>query len=95
MKISIGQTNPRNVMRKAGYKPWRNPTTGGESYIRRTGASFYPRFHVLLKYGSDYSVILDLHFDARRPMHKKGVRCYEDEESAVVQEEAQRIQSFI
>lgn len=95
MQISIGQKNPRNIMRKAGYKPWRNPKTGQESYIRRTGASFYPRFHVLIKYGADYSVVLDLHFDARRPMHKKGIRSYEDKESPVVREEAERIKSLV
>lgn len=95
MKIFGGKVNPRNVMRSAGYKPWRNPRTGQESYIKRTGASFYPRFHMLIKQDAEKNIIFDLHFDKRRPMHKIGVRSYEDKESPVVQQEAARIKQFI
>lgn len=94
MKIPASGANPRNVMRSAGYKPWRNPMTGQESYIKRTGASYYPRFHILLKQ-DDNGLVIDLHFDARRPLHKKGVKSYEDSESPVVQAEAERVRRFI
>lgn len=95
MIINAGRKNARNIMRRAGYKPWRNPMTGQESYIRRTGASFYPRFHILLKQDKEQNLLIDLHFDKRKPMHKKGVRSYEDKESLVVQDEASRIQRLI
>lgn len=87
---------PQLVARRLGYKPWRNPKTGQESFIRRTGKSFYPRFHLLIKPGKKpQETIFDLHFDARRPMHKKGIRSFEDFESPVVQEEAKRISTEI
>ena len=44
---------------------------------------------------SDNKLIVDLHFDARRPMHIKGIRSYEDEESEVVQDEATRIKQYL
>ena len=87
---------PEFVARRLGYKPWRNPKTGQKSFIRRTGASFYPRFHLLIKPSKKaVETIFDLHFDARRPMHKKGVRSFEDFESPVVQKEAKRISAEI
>ncbi|MBU1167371.1 hypothetical protein KKC60_03105 [Patescibacteria group bacterium] len=94
MNINLGKINLRNVMRKAGYKPWRDPRSGSESYIRRTGASFYPRFHAHGAYDASYNVILDLHFDWRRPMHRKGIKSTEGDESDTVTQEAERIKSF-
>ena len=82
-------------MRKAGYKPWNNRTTGDESFIRRLGQAFYPRFHVhMLKDENGFSVV-DLHLDWRKPMHKKGQKSYEDAESDTVQEEARRIAGIL
>ena len=83
--------NSKVIMRRLGYKPWYDPRKREEAFIRRMGASFYPRFHVFCYYSSDNKLIIDLHFDARRPMHTKGIRTYEDEESEVVREEAARI----
>lgn len=89
---SIG--NPLTVLRRCGYKPWRDPRTGKESFIRRVSAAFYPRFHVLTYYKENLFII-DLHFDARRPMHRRGIRSYEDEESETVRQEAERIKQLI
>jgi len=83
------------IMRRLGYKPWYDPRKRTEAFIRRMGASFYPRFHVFCYYSSDNKLIVDLHFDARRPMHIKGIRSYEDEESEVVQDEATRIKQYL
>ena len=86
--------NPMTLMRRCGYKPWRDPRSGKESFIRRASAAFYPRFHVLTYYEGN-ELIIDLHFDSRRPMHRKGVRSFEDEESPVVRQEADRIKDII
>lgn len=91
MKINIGKRNYLVAMRSCGYKPWRNPKTGQQSFIRRTGAGFYPRFHCLMFRDREDNIIADVHFDKIRPMHKLGVRSYEDFESPVVQDEAARI----
>lgn len=87
--------NPKTLLRRCGYKPWYDPRKGKEAFIRRLGASFYPRFHVFWRYNEKNHLILDLHLDARRPMHKKGIRSFEDEESRVVQEEATRIKRIL
>lgn len=97
--MEIHLENPRfnetNLMRRCGYKPWRDPRRGGISFIRRLGRSYYPRFHVKTRREAGRALIIDLHLDARRPMHRPGIRCYEDEESQVVQAEAARIQSLL
>lgn len=96
MKIKTGKKlNTRVVMGRLGYKPWRDPIRGREAYIKRMGASFYPRFHIFCDYNQENELIIDLHFDSRRPMHTKGIRSYEDEESEVVQNEAVRIKQIL
>jgi len=87
--------NETYFMRDCSYKPWRDPRSGNTSFIRRLGRSYYPRFHIKARRGDNHSLIFDLHLDARRPMHRKGVRCYEDSESDVVQAEAARIRSLL
>jgi len=87
--------NYKVLMRRIGYKPWSDPRNRKEAFIRRTGAAFYPRFHIFCYYGNDNKLIVDLHFDARRPMHKQGIRSYEDEESEVVRNEAARISQIL
>ena len=96
MKIKTDRKlNTRVLMGRLGYKPWRDLVKRREAYIRRMGASFYPRFHILCDYDGDNKLIIDLHFDSRRPMHTKGIRSYEDEESEVVQNEAVRIKEIL
>ena len=82
-------------MRRLGYKPWRDPRSGQHSFIKRLGASYYPRFHAHSKYDQNNNLMIDLHFDWRRPMHKRGVKSTEGEESEVVQKEVERIKSII
>ena len=82
-------------MRKIGYRAWRDPRSGQHSFIRRLGASYYPRFHVIPRHDQDNNFMIDLHFDWRRPMHKKEVKSTEGEESDVVQREVERIKSIL
>ena len=83
------------IMRRCGYKPWREPVSGKESFIRRITAAFYPRFHVHVTYDANLIPTVDLHLDWRRPMHKLGQRSYEDQESETVQAEAARIKTIL
>lgn len=87
--------NPKTLLRRCGYKPWYDPRKRKEAFIRRLGASFYPRFHVFWRYDQENNLVLDLHLDSRRPMHMKGIRSFEDEESVVVREEAARIKGIL
>lgn len=87
--------NPLNLMRKIGYRQWRDPRTKKESFIRHLGASYYPRFHAYPRYDQDDNFMIDLHFDWRRPMHKIGIKSTEGQESEVVQKEVARIKSIL
>ena len=87
--------NPKTLLRRCGYKPWYDPKHGREGFIRRLTLAYYPRFHIFYEFDKNQRLILDLHLDARRPMHKKGIRTYEDKESEIVREEAERIQALL
>lgn len=87
--------NALNIMRRIGYKDWRDPRSSQHSFIRRLGASYYPRFHAHPRYDQNNNFMIDLHFDWRRPMHKKGIKSTEGEESDVVQEEVERIKNIL
>jgi RNA 3'-terminal phosphate cyclase len=95
IKIEKPRYNVKYLMRRCGYTPWRDPRTGKERFIRRLGRGYYPRFHVKASYDNQYNLILDLHLDARRPMHKRGIRTYENVESEVVRREAERIRNLL
>lgn len=86
---------PSVLLRRCGYIPWRDRFSGEEKFIRRLGAAFYPRFHVIPRLDEEGNLILDLHLDSRRPMHKLGIRTYESEESEVVVKEAKRIRGIL
>lgn len=87
--------SPLNLLRRCGYIPWRDPKTGKKNFIKRLSRAYYPRFHIFAKIDERGNLILDLHLDARRPMHKLGVKSYESAESGVVQEEAERIKEIL
>lgn len=97
MKIEIKnpRQNPVALIRKCGYIPWYDFRFKKASFIRRLTRAYYPRFHLNYFYNKEGSLILDLHLDARRPMHKKGIRTSEDEESEVVKKEGERIKRIL
>ncbi len=99
MKIKFAKKfrdNPLTLLRRCGYKPWYDPKRGKEAFIRRiSGAAFYPRFHIFFEYDENRYLILDLHLDARKPVHKRGIRTYEGEESEVVRAEVERIRNIL
>lgn len=87
--------NPRTLMRRCGYKPWRDPRTHQETFIKQMSPpAYYPRFHVRCSYDSNYRISIDLHLDWRRPMHKKGIKSTEGEESLIVTKESERIKAL-
>jgi len=83
---------PETLLRRCGFRPW-SEVKGKQTFIRRLNPkTFYPRFHLILE--SSFPLILNLHLDSRRPMHKKGIRTYESE-TEVVQNEAKRIREIL
>lgn len=86
---------PQVLLRRCGYIPWRDRFSGEIKFIRRLTLAFYPRFHIICSFSATGNLILDLHLDSRRPMHKKGIRTSEGKESVVVQKEAERIKKIL
>ncbi|MEW6407169.1 MAG: hypothetical protein AB1465_00565 [Patescibacteria group bacterium] len=86
---------PQVLLRRCGYIPWRDRFSGEIKFIRRLTLAFYPRFHIIYSFSAVGNLILDLHLDSRRPMHKIGIRTSESGESAVVQKEAERIKKIL
>lgn len=88
--------NPNTLLRRCGYKPWFDPIKRKEAFIRRLSqVAFYPRFHIFYKYDKNQYLVLNLHLDVKRPMHKKRIRTFEDKESEVVRAEAERIKKIL
>lgn len=79
------------MLRAAGYVPFQDPNTGEQSFVRRLGANFYPRFHVYVTENTDDVLALTLHLDQKQPSYA-GTRAHSGEYSGEhVQEEADRI----
>ncbi|EKD49910.1 MAG: hypothetical protein ACD_63C00014G0006 [uncultured bacterium] len=98
MKITANNISGYSLskfMRKFGYIEHRDPRNGRNSFIRRAkpGGTFYPRFHAYVKEIGDHLEI-NLHYDWRRPLHKKVARSAEDS-GDVVEREAKRINDIV
>jgi hypothetical protein len=98
MKIVLNKTqmqiNPEQLMRQAGFSLHHDRRSGRDSFVRRLGRDFYPRFHVyLIPMGEN--TIVDLHLDQKRPRYA-GAKAHNAEyHSEVVEEEINRIKELI
>ena len=89
----IRENIPR-LMRRLGYQRLVDRRTGREGYIRRLSAGFYPRFHAHLELKESGGLILDLHFENYKPMHKRGTSRVENE-GEVLEQEVSRIANLL
>ncbi len=79
-----------NVLRRIGYSPFVDPNTGEQSFVRRLGAYFYPRWHAYVERQSG-ELRINLHLDQKRPSYP-GFRKHSGEYSGpTVEAEADRI----
>ncbi|MEA3450221.1 MAG: hypothetical protein U9Q85_04605 [Patescibacteria group bacterium] len=86
--------NAEQLMRQAGYALHYDRRSGRDSFARRLGRNFYPRFHVYLAEMGEKTII-DLHLDQKRPRYQ-GQKAHNAEYySEAVEEEINRIKSFI
>ena len=91
-----GKTGIREseLVRKFGYHFYTDPFTGGRAYVRRLReGSRYPRFHLsihpMIKNGASGAMV-DIHYDWRKPLHKKFANSSEDE-GDIVSAEIERV----
>ena len=87
MKIPVAvNINPDLVMRRSGYGFLRDRQHGTESYVRRLGSGFYPRFHVYVQNNS-----INLHLDQKQASYG-GTSAHSGEyDGEVVEREGERI----
>jgi hypothetical protein len=86
--------NPTNILRKAGYSPFRDPKTGEESFILRLGPDFYPRFHLYLEEQGD-QINLNLHLDQKQPSYSSGPKHAGEYSGPTVEKEKQRLDGWV
>lgn len=86
--------NIQGLMRRIGYLSLRDPRTEEVAYVRRLRRGFYPRFHLYPSLDQMGNLILDLHYDLAKPMHKRGTSRVE-KQGEVLEAEKQRIMSIL
>ena len=80
-------------MRQAGYSYLRDRNTGKDSFVRRAGSNFYPRFHVYINEGEE-KVVFNLHLDQKKPSYQGAHAHNAEYEGEVVEAEAERLKSL-
>jgi hypothetical protein len=86
--------NPLNVLRKAGYSPFRDPQSGDESFILRLTSEFYPRFHLYVE-DKKGAVSFNLHLDQKKPSYGDSHAHAGEYEGSTVEREMDRIDSWV
>ncbi len=95
MKFAIATAQSSyNLLRRAGYAPFRDPKTNETSYTRRLASNFYPRFHIYVNSENNSQLELNLHLDQKHASYQ-GQKAHSGEyESILVNQEAERIRTL-
>ena len=82
------------LIKHCGYGDVRDPNATEQSFARRLGSGFYPRFHIYLKDFETYFEV-DLHLDQKQASYE-GSRAHSGEyDGDTVMNEARRITGLI
>lgn len=92
-KNALDQT-PEQLLRQAGYAYLTDPYTGQESYVRRLGRGFYPRFHLYLEERNGQA-IFNLHLDQKQASYAGAHAHNAEYDGEVVEREMARIKSYV
>lgn len=79
-------------LRKAGYVYLMDRYTGQESYVRRLGRGFYPRFHLYLE-ESHEQIVLNLHLDQKQASYEGAHAHNAEYDGETVEAEMSRIKN--
>lgn len=95
-KEQLGGLAPAQWLRRAGYALIYDRHSGQESFARRFGRDFYPRFHLYV-HQSDNSETLffNLHLDHKKASYAGQTRHSADYDGDLVEQEAKRLQSLL
>ncbi len=85
---------PEQLLRQAGYAYLMDRNTGQESYVRRFGRGFYPRFHLYLEEQGNQA-ILNLHLDQKQASYEGAHAHNAEYDGDLVEQEIARIKSYV
>jgi hypothetical protein len=95
-KQQLGGMPPAQWLRRAGYALIYDRHSGQESFSRRFGRDFYPRFHLYVQetHGSS-ELFFNLHLDHKKASYAGQTRHSADYEGELVEGESQRLKSLL
>ena len=98
MKLIIekGQldTAPEQWLRKAGYAYIRDRRSGQDSFSRRLGSGFYPRFHIYFEEEGE-KTIFNLHLDQKQASYAGAHKHNAEYEGELVAAEIARLKEML
>jgi hypothetical protein len=98
MKIRFNKQQLNNLsvaqfLRQAGYTPLPQNRRGEESFARRLGRDFYPRFHIYPSLEGENGY-LNLHLDQKKPSYQGQTAHSGEYDGELVERETKRLQSL-
>ncbi len=97
MKLKIPKDKlditPEQFLRRAGYV-FIQDKRGKESFVRRLGRNFYPRFHIYIEAEEDF-IVFSLHLDQKRPIYSGAHAHNAEYDGEVVEAEIERLRSLV
>ncbi len=98
MKLKIPKNqlsiHPEQFLRRAGYAFIRDRREGKESFVRRLGRNFYPRFHIYIEEEGDF-VVFNLHLDQKQPIYRGAHAHNAEYDGEVVEAEIKRLRDLV
>ncbi len=97
LKIALKSLNGMSTiqfMREVGYFVSPDKRSTENSFIRRIGRDDYPRFHIYTKQLQEH-IIIDVHLDQKKSSYGGYTAHSGEYDGKVVEEEVNRLQSFL
>ena len=98
MKLTINKnqldTAPEQFLRHAGYAYIRDRRSGQDSFVRRLGSNFYPRFHMYFNEDGD-KIIFNLHLDQKQASYVGAHKHNAEYGGELVSEEIARLKDLL
>jgi hypothetical protein len=86
--------NYDRFIRRAGYAYFFDRRSGKESYSKRLGSGFYPKFHIYIKENGE-KIIFDLHLDQKQASYKGSNMHSGEYEGEAVETEIRRLVDLV
>ena len=102
MKLSVNKKMlgeaPEMWLRRAGYSFIANRAGGQDSFARRLGRDFYPRFHVYFtesRQGDETLINFNIHLDQKKPGYEGFNRHNAEYDGEIIEAETDRLKSLM